>query len=165
MRSHFLLSIGLIVWLVGCGYKPASTFARAEVGEKLFADVIIDLQNPQNSVLIKDALNEAIVKHLHGSITDKKTEENTVTVRLKGIDFDPLLYDDYGYVSVYRALVSLEFRYRDQVKLFHGKYDFSTETSSIISYSDRYRAIYNASDSALREFLAYIAAAGHRRSD
>ena len=67
-----LLSIFILLIISACGYKPSSKFSRAVLGEKISTSVIISSQDPENTVIIKDAVDSAIIEVFHASLTQKK---------------------------------------------------------------------------------------------
>jgi len=48
--------------LVGCGYTPSAKFARQTMGDKISTSVIISAVDPENTVIMKDAVDSAIIK-------------------------------------------------------------------------------------------------------
>lgn len=155
----------LLLLLTGCGYKPASHFSKQVLGEHIYVDTKIDLKYPENMVLIQDALNRAVVNRFHSKISKAENASVVVNVKLKNIDFDSLSYDQFGYVSVYRAKVALDF----DVKGLNiadtysgvGKYDFPIEANAIISDSKRSDAIQFASENAIDGFIAFASIKGY----
>ncbi len=145
---------------------PASKQARKAVGEKIFVEVIVSLEDPENSVLIKDAARKAVVTRFHSSLVPQAEAKTTLWVSLSGISFSPLQYDENGYVIVYRANVSMNVirRNNEQQKSYNsrGSYDFTIEPNAIITDTQRYEAIRQASLKALDSFVAQVSAEGTR---
>lgn len=155
----------LLLLFVGCGYKPASHFSKQVLGEHIYVDTKIDLKYPENLVLIQDAMNRAVVNRFHSKISNPENASVIVNVKLKDIDFEPLSYDQYGYVSVYRANVTLDFDIQgpnitDTYK-GEGKYDFPIEANAVISDSKRSDAIQFASENAIDGFIAFASIKGY----
>ena len=46
------------IFYLGCGYKPMSYFANKALGDKVYVKLKINLENPEESVRIKDMINE-----------------------------------------------------------------------------------------------------------
>ena len=164
MKRYFLgMCLSLI--LIGCGYKPTTYYAKSVLGERIYAEVTISRQDPQNTVLIKDSVNEAIVSRFGGKIVSKEAAETFLHVSIGSISFSPTVYDEHGYVIAYKATVYLNIRYQKgegkaQSIRTSGEYDFSIESNSVISDSKRFEAIRYASNDALDEFISKIAIKG-----
>ena len=162
----FLLVLAL--FFVGCGYKPASHMAKSVLGEKIYVDVEISIQDPQNSVLIKDAFKEAIVNRLNLHVVSKEEAQTLVSAKINSVSFSPIIYDADGYVTAYktRVILGLDIIYEDGTKDFmnvSGNYDFTIEANSVISDTKRFEAIKYASEDALDEFVAAVSIKGIRK--
>lgn len=152
------------VLLSGCGYIPASKQARKVVGKNIFVEVTVSLQDPENAVLIKDAARKAVVTRFHSSLVPQSQAETTLWVNLSRIGFRPLQYDTNGYVIVYRANISISVTRRNkgetQTYSSRGSYDFTIEPNAIITDTQRFEAIRQASLKALDSFVAQVGAEG-----
>lgn len=162
-RYFFWISLGFL--LIGCGYKPTAYYAKSVLGNSIYAEVSISRQDPQNSVLIKDSVNEAIISRFGGKIVSKEQAETLLHVSIGSIKFSPTVYDTNGYVIAYKTTVILDISYQkeggkvEKLKT-SGEYDFSITANSVISDTKRFEAIrYSASD-ALDEFVSKIAIKG-----
>lgn len=157
------LLIALIL-LSGCGYIPASKQARKVVGKNIFVEVTVSLQDPENAVLIKDAARKAVVTRFHSSLVPQSQAETTLWVNLSSIGFSPLQYDTNGYVIVYRANISITVTRRNngETRKYNsrGSYDFAIEPNAIITDTQRFEAIRQASLKALDSFVAQVGAEG-----
>ena len=162
--KHIFLGILLAFVLIGCGYKPTSYYAKSALGTRIYADVIISRQDPQNSVLIKDSINEAIVSRFGSRLVSKEEADVILKVKLTSVAFSPVVYDKYGYVIAYKTIVALEItstkQGQNEVFQTSGEYDFSIEFNSVISDSKRFEAIRNAADDALDEFVSKVSIQG-----
>lgn len=168
--KQLFLGFLLAIVLSGCGYKPSSYYARQALGDKLYAEVSISRQDPRNSVLIKDAVNEAIVSRFGGKLVTKQQADSVLYVRIQTLSFTPTVYDTYGYVIAYKTTVVLAMEYEDANKKIEkltatGEYDFSIEANSVISDTNRFEAIRYASSDALDEFVSKIAIKGLRNGN
>lgn len=168
--KQLFLGFLLAIVLSGCGYKPSSYYARQALGDKLYAEVSISRQDPRNSVLIKDAVNEAIVSRFGGKLVAKQQADSILYVRIQTLSFTPTVYDTYGYVIAYKTTVVLAMEYEDANKKIEkltatGEYDFSIEANSVISDTNRFEAIRYASSDALDEFVSKIAIKGLRNGN
>ena len=148
----------------GCGYKPASGYARAVVGEKVSTQVVISSEDPENTVLIKDAIQAAVITRFRASIVPRSESDTHLRILLKSVKFTPIQYDENGYIVVYRTRVALQIT-RESGKeaknyTVSGVYDFTIEPKAIISDQARFDAIRNGAEKALDVFVARIAAEG-----
>ncbi len=155
----------VLLWQ-GCGYKPAKRYVRSVLGPKVYTEVVVDLRDPQNSVLIKDALNQAILRRFGQNLVPKSHADTIIKVRMKHLYFTPLEYDANGYVIYYRTKVVLDFTLRSSKGVRHiqtsGLYDFPIEPNSVITDTMRYIAIKEAANKALDRFISRLAFQGAR---
>ncbi len=164
--SKILNILFVFLFFTGCGYRPSSVYTKRVLGNKIYAEVMIDINDPENSVLIKDAINQAIVSQFKSQITDKKSEANTeLYVKFNSIKFVPIAYDSNGYVISYKTEVVLNITYIDKFGKkgnldINGTYDFPIEANSVISDTKRFEAIKFASYKAISEFISKIAIKG-----
>ena len=54
-RVWFLVLVA--IFFVSCGYKPTNIYTKKVLGDSIYVDVSISRVDPQNSVLITDAIN------------------------------------------------------------------------------------------------------------
>ena len=168
--KQLFLGLLLAVFISGCGYKPSSYYAKQALGSKIYADVTISRQDPRNSVLIKDAVNEAVVSRFGAKLVSKEEAESVLHVKIDSISFSPTVYDRFGYVIAYKATVVLAIQYEDANKKVQkltasGEYDFSIDANSVVSDNNRFDAIRYASNDALDEFVSKIAIKGLRNGN
>lgn len=159
------LTFIFLLFFVGCGYKPTSTISKSMIGEKVYVHVAMSMRDPKNSATLKDAVNEAVVSRLKGSLVSKEYAQTLLHVKIKSFKLRPIIYNRYGYITSYKTLVTLEFNttYKDKTQDYFtstGEYDFPIEANSVISDTKRYIAIKNASLNALDEYMAYIGIKG-----
>ncbi len=165
MRYRFVLLFGLL-FLGGCGYKPTVVYTKEIFGARIYVDVQTDLREPENSVLIKDALREAVIERFKARLVrDPKRADSTITMRLNKVRFLPIQYDKNGYVVAYKTYVELKSLYRDKGGRVHtvtttGDYDFSIESNSVISDTRRFEAIKFASAKAIEQFISKVSIEG-----
>jgi hypothetical protein len=164
--QKLLASFLVVLFIVGCGYIPASQQARKVVGTRLFVEVTVSLEDPENAVLIKDATRKAVVTRFHSSLVPRAQALTELRVDLKTISFSALQFDRNGYVVVYRANVTLSVvrKSNGEEKTYRavGTYDFTIEPNAIITDSQRFDAIRNGSLKALDSFIAQVGAEGSR---
>ena len=157
--------LSLVVFLTACGYKPTSVYTKKILGEEIYVKVETSLEDPENSVLIRDAVNEAIIYKFHAKISDKKEASSKLFVKLEHVNFQPIEYDSNGYVIAYKTNVTLQTSYHDKnnkrISLkTYGDFDFNIASNSIISDTKRFNAIKEASQKAIDAFISRIAVEG-----
>lgn len=167
MRKYlYYLSIFafLVVGLNSCGYKPSSKFSREVTGEKISTSVEISLTDPENTVIIKDAVDAAVISVFHASLVDKNYSDTHLTIRMSPPSYTPIQYNSDGYVIAYRASVTLFItrETHDEAKTYssYGTYDFSVEPNAIITDQERFNAIKSSASKAIISFIAKISAEG-----
>jgi len=150
--------------LSACGYKPSSLYTKKMIGEKVYTEVEVSLSDPENAVLIKDALNRALYTHLKSHTSKKEEADSSIKVRYQSISFIPLQYDLQGYVVYYQAHIKLRFSFekgkQKEERSIVGRYEFPIRASAIISNDLRFKAIEHGSMKALDEFISYLSAKG-----
>lgn len=160
---RYIIFVVLCFVILSCGYKPTSIYTKKVLGNRIYTEVKISLQDPENSVLIKDAVNEAIVSKFRSKICfDKTKADSKLYISINSVSFTPIEYDRNGYVISYKTYVGLKSEYVDieNVKsTIHSKgdYDFPIESNSLISDTKRFEAIKFASEKALDELRSLIA--------
>ncbi|MDR0761740.1 MAG: LPS assembly lipoprotein LptE [Campylobacteraceae bacterium] len=163
MRAAILFL--LTIFFIGCGYKPSAQLAKSIIGESVYVYVAISRTDPQNTVLIKDAIQAAFVDRFGSKITSQAEADSVLRISLASVEFNPLVYDANGYVISYRTVTKLKIDYalnsgeKGSVTT-RGTYDFPIAADSIISDMKRFEAIRYASADAIDEFTAIIAVKG-----
>lgn len=147
---------------IGCGYKPASHYAKEKVKGNVFVDMYISIEDPKNSVLIKDAMSEILVSRFGAKLVyDKKLADTKLFLRLNRVGMQVLQYDAQGYEKLYRATVNIKVDYASSEDkgsvTVSGTYDFAVDGTNEISEAKRFEAIKNASSKALEEVISKLA--------
>lgn len=167
MRRFWLLLALLMI--AGCGYKPSSHHARALLGTRISTEVRISLQDPQNSVLIKDAINKAVITRFRASLAPRAEAQSHLVISIKELKFSPLQYNQNGYIVAYRTMIVLDIervsgeereRYRAS-----SVYDFTIEPNAIISDQARFEAIRQSAQKALDLFVAQAVSQGANKKE
>lgn len=163
--KHLALVL-ILVFLTSCGYKPVSKVSQNILGKRVYADVKISIKDPENTVLLKDALLEAVVSRFGSSLVEKSYAQTLINVAIQSVTFKPIIYDKNGYVTSYktRVILKIDTIFNDDKKqtyFANGEYDFPIEANSIISDTKRFEAIKNSSLDALDEYIAYISIKGN----
>ena len=172
---RYFLAFFIAIFICGCGYKPVSKITQYLVGERIYVDVIISKEEPKNSVWIKDAVKEGMVARLNKSLSSKESADTVIIVSVKDLTYDAIIYDQYGYITSYKA--SLQLNYKTKFKdgsvvdvPASGEYDFSVArrqkdvrfADSVISDTQKYEAIKEASKEAFDEYIANLAVKGYK---
>ena len=164
MRIVSLVLIMLL--LTACGYKPSAKFSRGVVGQKISTSVVISAVDPENTVIIKDAVDAAIMEVFHASLTTREYAQTHLDIRLGKPSYSPIQYDSDGFVVSYRTTIVLRIlRTTDgESKNYSAKgtYDFSVTPNAIISDKQRFEAIKFSSAKAIKSFVAQLSAEGAR---
>ena len=156
----------VLIFVVACGYKPSAKFSRNVVGEKVSTSVVISADDPENTVIVKDAVDRAIIKVFHASLTSRSSSQTHLLLRISTPSYTPIQYNNDGYVIAYRTTIKLKItKYKDgHSKSYNtkGTYDFSIMPNAIISDQERFEAIAFSAEKAIRAFLAQVSAEGAR---
>ncbi|MDR3177940.1 MAG: LPS assembly lipoprotein LptE [Campylobacteraceae bacterium] len=168
MKKAVIFALSLFL-SIGCGYKPSVHFAKNALGEKVYIYVNISREDPQNTVLIKDAVSSAFIDKFGSKIVAKEFADTLLNVTLQSVTFEPLVYDKNGYVISYKTIAKLRIDYvlfsgEKGTTVTSGDYDFPIAADSIISDTKRFEAIRYASEDAIDEFTATVILKGLQRS-
>ncbi|WP_149701800.1 LPS assembly lipoprotein LptE [Campylobacter concisus] len=172
---RYFLAFFIAIFICGCGYKPVSKISQDLVGDRVYVDVIISKEEPKNSVWIKDAVKEGMVARLHKSLSSKDSADTSIIVSVQNLTYEAIIYDEYGYITSYKALLILNYKtkFKDGRVIdipATGEYDFSVArrqksvryADSVISDTQKYEAIKEASKEAFDEYIANLAVKGYK---
>ena len=155
---------------LGCGYKPSSYYAKEELSGNVFVNVLVNLEDPKNTVLVKDSINQILIQKLDSQLVTKESLADVVmNLTVNSVQMDVLQYDTSGYNKLYKATINIKIAYfkksENKRKSFtlEGEYDFSVDNGTTISDSQRFEAIKAASDKALEEFISKVAVSSHKK--
>ncbi len=160
----FIVSV-CVLFFVGCGYKPSAYHAKQVIGDKVYVDLKVDIEDPRNSVLVKDVMNELILQKLDKQLVYKKEEADTLMVlKYRNITISSLSYDAQGYTKLYKVSVDINVKYAKNGAPYNSfnvtsSYNFSVLNGGVISESRKFDAIKTASDKAMNEVLSKLAIA------
>jgi len=150
----------------GCGYKPSSKYARSIVGEKVSTSIIISAQDPENTVIIKDAVDLAVIEIFRASLTDKAYSDTHLNLSISPPTYTALQYDKDGFIIAYRATIVLAIsrESKESKKNYNatGTYDFSVDAYAVITDQERFDAIKYSAIKAIASFVAQVSAEGSR---
>lgn len=162
-----VLNALLLMLFSGCGYQPSSKQARKVMGDTVSTKVIISMEDPENTVVLKDALDEAIIRRFQTNLRHSKEAKTHLNIELKSVGFSALQYDSNGYVISYRTTINLAITRITPVltKRYNavGNFDFTINPNAIITDQQRFEAIANSATKALDSFVAQVAAEGTRQ--
>jgi len=160
----YLLLVAFLFELSGCGYKPSAKYAREIVGNKISTSIIISQEDPENSVLVKDSVDKAVIEIFHASLVDKKYADTHLSFRITNPTYTPVEYDNNGFIISYRATIKLLITREtaDTKKNYttSGTYDFSVVPNSVLSDQERFNAIKYSAIKAISAFVAKVSAEG-----
>jgi hypothetical protein len=165
----FILLLFLLLELSGCGYRPSSQYSRKIVGDKISTNVVISAQDPENSVLIKDAVDRAIIETFHASLVEKKYADTDLSFSISEPSYTPIQYNTDGFVIAYRATIILHIarETKNSRKKYNavGTYDFAIAPNAVITDQERFDAIKYSAQKAIASFIAQVAAEGSRTGE
>lgn len=160
--KYWILSA--LIFFAGCGYQPVSHYTKNVLGESVSTEVVVSMEDPQNTAIIKDAVDTAVITKFRTSLVAKNESKTHLRIAIKSVVFTPLRYDTNGYVVTYRTTVNLSIQQTKEGKntnySTHGMYDFDIEPNAIISDQARFDAIRQGAQKGLDGFVAQIAASG-----
>lgn len=162
-----LLLVFILLLLSGCGYKPSSKYARAIVGERVSTSIVISGEDPENTVIIKDAVDMAIIKIFRASLSDRAHADTHLSLSISPPTYTALQYDTDGFIIAYRATLVLNILRQTKSKtkryVASGTYDFSIVANAVISDQERFDAIQNSASKAIASFVAKVSAEGSQK--
>ena len=162
-----LLAIYLVVGISGCGYKPSAKYVRNVLGSKISTSVVISALNPENTVLVKDAIDSAVLEVFHASITDKTKSDTHLVLSISEPEYSPIQYNNTGFVIAYRATIVLNIilNSTNTKKSYttQGTYDFSVVPNAVLTDTERFDAIRYSSSKAILAFISKVSAEGSRK--
>ena len=154
----------------GCNYKPSTQYAKEEISGNVFVRVSINLEDPKNSVLVKDAINQVLIQKLDTQlVNDESIADTVMNVTVNSVRMETLQYDKTGSNKLYAAFVTINVSYfkkgdkKRKSFVIEGEDNFSVENGASINDTERYKAIKSASDKALDEILSKIAVASFKK--
>ena len=164
----FTIILGLT--FTACGYRPSVTYAKQEMRGNVFVRLNVSLEDPRNSVLVKDAVTKILIQKLGSNMVDNEREADVIMdLAISKVTLKTLQYDRDGYNKLYRANVVIDVKYfrkdnDNKIKTFSvdGEHDFAIDKGTSINDSHRFTAITKASDKAVTEILSRMAVASFK---
>ena len=160
-RISFLLFLFMGLFIFGCGYKPMAFYANKALGDRVYVQLNINLENPEESVKIKDMVNEAIISRFHSRVTNKEESDSILEVDVKNVQDTIIGTNAQGLATFYRVFVYLAFKFNHNGKTHsfenQGYYDYAASLGSpTITYSNRSTAIVEAAKQSIDKFVSQI---------
>lgn len=160
IRIVFIFLFG--IFFSSCGYYPISYYSKQSLGENIYVQTIIALSEPENSIIAKDALLQAITTRLQSNLSSKENADIIITMSMNEINLYSIADDEDGFPRFYRMQVRIGFSYIDKngnARNYNniGIYDFSVEGQSTVTDEKRFIAINQASLQAIDKFVAQAA--------
>lgn len=160
------ISLAAVV-LAACGYAPIADLTSGFIAQDVFVESKISLQDPQNSVALKDAISNAVTHKLRRQIVPKELSQTQIVASLNSLTFTPVIYDSKGFITTYKAIVSITYEVTngEQRRRFttSGEYSFTPTrqstsfSTSSLSENERYNAILKASEDSFDDFISLLA--------
>ena len=157
----------IMLMFSACGYSPSAKHSRAVVGESISTSVVISAVDPENTVIIKDSVDAAVIQVFHASLVPKEFSQTHLVLSLSNPSYSPIQYDTNGFVVAYRTTVNLSIARHtngEDSKTYNarGTFDFSITPNAIISDKQRFDAIRFSSIKAIESFVAQVSSEGAR---
>ncbi len=164
MKIYSLFFI-LVFLISGCGYKPSSYYAKHEIEGKVFVDSQINIQSSENSIIIKDAMNDMVINRFNGTLVNNPSDADTIIlVALTSAKNSAISTDNDGYAKAYRMTVSINVQYKKAQSNKGYKsitvsdyYDYSVDADSVVTDRKKEEAKRLASTNALSDLFSKIA--------
>ena len=157
----------ILVSFGGCGYKPSAKYARSVLGNKISTSVYISSTDPENSVIVKDAVDKAVIEVFHAALSERRYADTHLGITLSTPSYAPLQYDSNGFVVSYRATITLNIsRESKDIKknyVSKGTYDFAIVPNAVLTDQQRFDAIKFSSIKAISAFVSQVSAEGASR--
>ncbi len=157
--------IFFLLFFCACGYVPVSKMADRVFEDNIYLEVDISIKDPKNSVFVVDAIRDVLINKFGKNPVQKDEADDFLYLSVGNLYFQPIIYDENGYVVSYRVKLFLEFNIQfknglNETIKTSGDYDFDILPNSIISDNVRFEAIRSASEEAFDEFVSIIAMRG-----
>ncbi|RDU62612.1 hypothetical protein CQA53_09245 [Helicobacter didelphidarum] len=150
-----------IICLYGCGYKPMAYFANKALGDKVYVQLKVNLENPEESVKIKDAVNEAIIARFHSRVVSENEADGVLEVNVQQIKDTAIATNAQGFTTFYRVYVNIKYTLEHNGKTSsfsnQGYYDYAASLNSpSTTYNNRSIAIVEAAKQSIDKFVSQV---------
>lgn len=159
----FCLTVGTVMVLTACGYKPSSHMIKNVFSDTVYVEVKVDRAEPENAPFLKDEMSRLVYTRFKGNVVSKAEAQSQIRLSYEGSTFTPLAYKD-GYVTRYLANIKVKFDMVNKEgkvsKTISSIVESDISESSLTSTALRIEAIRLGLAKGLDEFLAYVSAKG-----
>lgn len=162
-NKSFFLSLFVLFFLIGCGYKPTTVAVKNGIYGSVFIETKKDIHNLNNTILMEDALKKILLGKLDIVLTNKRDEAASyVYGELQSVSESILETDSKGFAKVYRQTVTIFISFHskeNKTKNFtvSNYYDFVVAPDSVITSANKEEAIKQAIEKALSDVFSKIA--------
>jgi hypothetical protein len=139
------------LFLIGCGYKPSTTYTHNILKDKIKIDFQISPKDPKETLFLKDALRDSVYTIFNSDLA-YENPDSVMHVKLISFSLNPIDYDKNGFPILYRSKVNLKITIKKTYNVT-GTYDFSVSANSIINEQLKLEAFKKASINALNNLL------------
>ncbi|MDR2639547.1 MAG: LPS assembly lipoprotein LptE [Helicobacteraceae bacterium] len=151
--------------LFGCGYKSASFYTREALGDKVFADIQVNRDDPQSAPILIDALNRAIVARFGKRLVSRDEADTTIEIIDGSYAVSSLQKDADGFTILYRSSVAMSVvvnspKLKNRRFRASGDHDFAVEPSSVLSDAAKNEAAREAALKALDMLISNLTMLG-----
>jgi hypothetical protein len=159
MLKRFFL---LFLLLIGCGYKPSTTYTKKILKDNIKIDFQISPKNPKETIYLKDALIDSVYTIFNSNINNNNPD-TILTVTLLSFNISPIDYDNNGFPILYRSKVNLKVKINSKPFLVNGQYDFAVSANSVINEQLKLDAFKKAAINALNNLLTKLTINGAKK--
>ena len=163
---HVVVLTLFIIGFASCGYTPSAKFSRIALGDKISTSVHISAQDPENTVIIKDAVDVAIITVFQASLVTQSRSDTHLVLNMGNPTYHAIVFDQNGFVTAYRMIVSLRIKsiHNGKFKNYsvRGTYDFNIQPNAIVTDQQRFEAINFSTQKAIKAFVSQVSADGAR---
>ncbi|PAF44952.1 LPS assembly lipoprotein LptE [Helicobacter sp. 11S02629-2] len=151
----------VVLFFIACGYQPIAYYAKNVLGNNVFVELRPNMENPEDSVKIKDAVNEAIASRLHLNLSSKENADTILRVDVGSISNSIVSSDTQGFATFYRVYVNITFslksRGKDVTFTNGGYYDYAASLNNpIVTDNNRSNAITEAAKQSIDKFISQL---------
>lgn len=160
LRFKFIVVL-MVLFIASCGYKPMSYYANKALGDKIYVKLELNVENTEESVQIKELINEAIVSRFHSKISSFQESDTVLEINVNRIQDSIVATNSQGFATFYRVNVDIRFKFsrngKDFVFTNSGYFDYANSlVNPIVTYNNRSNAILEASKQSIDRFISQV---------
>ncbi|RDU71985.1 hypothetical protein CQA66_05705 [Helicobacter aurati] len=138
-----------------------SYYANKALGNKVYVKLELNLENTEESVQIKDIVNEAIASRFHSQLSSLEDCDTVLEVYVQNIQDNVIATNSQGFATFYRIYMNIRFSFNRDGKNFTftnpGYYDYASSLlNPIATYNNRSSAILEASKQSIDRFISQV---------